>query len=104
MSTKIFVQPVTRTPNLNVIAPQGRLSRDRGYLGSYDFMYKALVLLCHKSLTACVTLAAGTSGEFAGNRAGDDDADRGDGVCHMAFRPERGIRGVDNRREGEVLR
>jgi len=35
MSTKIFVQPVTRTPNLNVIAPQGRLSRDRGYLGSY---------------------------------------------------------------------
>jgi hypothetical protein len=35
MSTKIFVRPVTRTPNLNVIAPQGRLSRDRGYLGSY---------------------------------------------------------------------
>jgi hypothetical protein len=39
MSTKIFVQPVTRTPNLNVIAPQGRLSRDRGYLGSYPLLY-----------------------------------------------------------------
>jgi hypothetical protein len=39
MSTKIFVQPVTRTPNLNVIAPQDRLFRDRGYLGSYGVFW-----------------------------------------------------------------
>jgi pimeloyl-ACP methyl ester carboxylesterase len=61
-----------------------------------------LPLLCHK-ISGFELLAARTSGEVARQCASDDDADSGDGVEHMAFRADWGIRGVGNLGIGEVL-
>src|SRR4051794_4281661 len=49
-------------------------------------------------------MATWASRDDACDCAGDDHADRGDRGCDMTFRSDGGIRGVDNRREGEVLR
>src|SRR3954449_9049934 len=49
-------------------------------------------------------MATGAARDGACGSAGDDGADRGDRGWHVTFRSDRGIRGVDNRREGEVLR
>src|SRR4051812_40413325 len=54
--------------------------------------------------STCEALATGAGWDGASDCAGDHGADRGDRGCHVAFRSDGGIRGVDNRREGEVLR
>jgi len=61
-----------------------------------------LILLCHKMVSSLWPLAAWTSCEGAGEGAGDQDADGGDRVVEVAFRPDRGSREVDNRRVAEV--
>src|SRR3954451_3929797 len=54
--------------------------------------------------SACGALATGAARDGACDSPGDDGADRGDRGWHVTFRSDRGIRRVDNRREGEVLR
>src|SRR3954447_5394753 len=49
-------------------------------------------------------MATWAARDDACDSAGDDGADRGDRGCHVTFRSDRGIRGVGNPREGDVLR
>jgi transposase-like protein len=51
-----------------------------------------LILLCHKAMILVEALAAGTSRDAAGEFAGDAQAQRGDGVCDVPFRPDRRLR------------
>ena len=61
-----------------------------------------LVLLCHNLSMVEATLAAGTPYQLACKAPGNDDADRGDGGLHMAFRSNREPRGIGNLRVAEV--
>src|SRR3954465_1547898 len=54
--------------------------------------------------STCEALATGAAWDDACDCAGDHGGDRGYRGGHVTFRSDRGIRGVDNRREGEVLR
>ena len=65
-----------------------------------------LVLLCHKFVCCvlCGALAARAAGQGAGDCAGDGDPDGCDRIWHVTLRSDRGIRGVDNLRVGDILR
>jgi hypothetical protein len=51
---------------------------------------------------AAMALAAGAARQLACQGAGNGDADGGDGGLHMAFRPDREIRGTENLRVAEM--
>src|ERR1700709_408193 len=55
-----------------------------------------LILLCHNLPIVRAALAAGAPQQLACKSPGDGDADGGDGGLHMAFRPDREIRGAGN--------
>jgi len=63
-----------------------------------------LVLLCHNLPMIAAALAAGTARQLACKNPGNGDADGGDRSLHMAFRPDREIRGVGNLRVAEIAR
>jgi hypothetical protein len=61
-----------------------------------------LFLLCHNLSMAAMALAAGAARQLACQGAGNGDVDGGDGGLHMAFRPDREIRGTENLRVAEM--
>ncbi len=72
---------------------------------TFRFDYR-LILLCHKFVCCvlCGALAARAAGQGAGDCAGDGDPDGCDRIWHVTLRSDRGIRGVDNLRVGDILR
>ena len=82
------VRLVSLSVRLDTLVHQ-RLATNRAHLAALS---ARLVLLCHKTMILVEALAAGTSRDAAGEFAGDAQAQRGDGVCDVPFRPDRRLR------------